>query len=133
MPNLLDRIERRIEKLAIPFVILLVVLAVLGVNDVHLIYGGFCFIHGTLLLSVPILLLLALWSFFMFFVSLTRIRRDAIENAEIYEQASKNTAGIGMSPRGGIVFGLEVARLKEERSKKIKELYPEDKQNPDSR
>ncbi len=96
-------------------------------------FHGFCPKHGLMLVPVFLCLVEIVLCFILLVNDLKEIRRDARENPEIYEQARKNTLGIGLSPRGGISFGLEVARLKEERRKKIKELYPQDTQNPGSR
>jgi len=121
MPNLLDRIEGRIEKLAMPFAILLLILAALNWGDIHLIYGGFCFVHGTILLLVPVCLLLALWSFFMYFVSLARMFKAGREEQAV---AAGKISGLGISPRGMIVNALEEARQKDEQRQRIKDLYP---------
>lgn len=126
---MIDRIEKWAERFAIPFVVLLVILAVLGANDVHLIYGGFCYVHGTVCLVLPVCLLLALWSFFMYFVSLARMIRAGRETRAV---AACEISGLAISPSGKVTDSLEEARRKDERRQKIKEFYPEDTQNPGS-
>lgn len=126
---MIDRIEKWVERFAIPFVALFIILTVLGANDVHLIYGGFCYVHGTIWLSIPICLLLALWSFFMYFVSLVRMCKAGREEQAV---AACEISGLDISPSGKVTDLLEEARRKDEQRQRIKEFYPEDKQNPGS-
>lgn len=118
---MIDWIEKWVERFALPFVVLFIILAVLGANDVHLIYGGFCYVHGTVWLALPVCLLLALWSFFMYFVSLVRMFKAGREEQAV---AAGKISGLGISPRGTIVNALEEARQKDEQRQRIKDLYP---------